>query len=127
MRRYKMAKLKTEDCAYPSSPPPVKLIKPFKPDICMLKLMEAPTDVCMLRLMEAPSKKHMRKLMEKELGELTDELGAVIKSIIKQSGVEPRKFCSRIQLMEGDLGTYTLFEKKEPQPVTLKKAFSASL
>ncbi|KAA1124658.1 hypothetical protein PGTUg99_027063 [Puccinia graminis f. sp. tritici] len=66
--------------AIPTDLPPIELIDCSQPDIHMLKLMEASDNS-------------------------SEGVGQVLVSIINQSGLTPEEFCSRLQVMDGDLGT----------------------
>ncbi|OAV98164.1 hypothetical protein PTTG_25829 [Puccinia triticina 1-1 BBBD Race 1] len=61
-------------------PPPIDPIDCLPPKIQMLKLMEASDNSA-------------------------EGFGQVIKMIINQIGLKPEEFCSRVQLIDGDLGT----------------------
>jgi hypothetical protein len=67
------------------SPPPVEPLEPELPNISMLKLMVA-------------------------LDNSATGVGEVFAEIIQQTGLTAEEFHSRLQLIEGDLGSCLLFE-----------------
>ncbi|KAA1099875.1 hypothetical protein PGT21_023486 [Puccinia graminis f. sp. tritici] len=75
-----VAKPSDPDTATPRSPPAIDKISCSPPNINVLKLMEASDNSA-------------------------EGLGQVIDSIIKQTGLDPEEFCSRLQILDGDLGT----------------------
>jgi hypothetical protein len=72
----------TNDKKQPLStqPPPVRPIKPEKPNLTMLKLMMASDNS-------------------------SEGIGDVLSGLIKQSGLTAEEFSTRLQVLEGDLGT----------------------
>ncbi|EFP76803.2 uncharacterized protein PGTG_02264 [Puccinia graminis f. sp. tritici CRL 75-36-700-3] len=79
MQQY-IAKPNNKPNAIALDPPPIELIDCSPPDIHTLKLMDASDNSA-------------------------EGVGQVIESIITQSGLTPEVFCSRLQVMDGDLGT----------------------
>jgi hypothetical protein len=71
-------------------PPPVNPIAPEDPNITMLKLMVASDNSA--------------------LG-----VGEVFTGVIQQSGLSPAKFHSRLQIIEGDLGSCNIFDSLRKQ------------
>ncbi|KAA1102285.1 hypothetical protein PGTUg99_020910 [Puccinia graminis f. sp. tritici] len=66
--------------AIPMKPPPIDVIDPSPPKIQMLKLMEASDNSA-------------------------EGFGQVVTTILNQTGLSPEEFFSRLQLIDGDLGT----------------------
>ncbi|KAA1089281.1 hypothetical protein PGT21_012533 [Puccinia graminis f. sp. tritici] len=79
MRQY-IAEPTNRKFSIPSSPPEIELIDCSPPEIQMLKLMDASDNS-------------------------SEGVGQVLDSIIRQSGLTAEEFCSRLQVMDGDLGT----------------------
>ncbi|PLW18113.1 hypothetical protein PCANC_12726 [Puccinia coronata f. sp. avenae] len=66
------------------NPPEVQPIEPYDPQICMLKLMVASDNSAI-------------------------GVGEVFTGLIQQSGLTPAEFHSRLQILEGDLGSCNIF------------------
>ncbi|PLW57076.1 hypothetical protein PCANC_01915 [Puccinia coronata f. sp. avenae] len=73
--------------AIPSKPPPVEEIDCSAPNIEMLKLMSASDN-------------------------LAKGAGQIIEAILLQSGLKPKDFMARVQIMDGDLGTCKNFNSQ---------------
>jgi hypothetical protein len=79
-----IAKIK-DPKAIPQTPPPIDPIEPHVPDITMLKMMIASDNSA-------------------------EGMGKVLQGINNQTNESPAEFSERLQVMEGDLGTYCNLE-----------------